>query len=175
MTELLTILTDEMATVVSAVKTALSLPVLDYQYGHIEELNITLKEYENGSNYDKKFPMIWLAEPFDTQKGYPALHGICDPDIFIFHKTEKQYKAKERMQKVYVPVIYPIYDELLRQIVKSVMFDHTDPSQIKHTIRKGYYWDEQQKIFNSTVDCLRISKLELRLFNKQDCTPISNF
>ena len=176
MSDVLTILTDEFATVVEAVKTALNLSVLEYQYGYIEELNVTLKEFENNpTKFDKKFPMIWLAEPFDTVKGEPELHGICDPDIFIFAKTKKEWKASKRMTEVFIPVIYPIYNELLKQIVLSTMFDHIDASMIKHTLRKGYYWDEQSKVFNSDVDCLRIRGMGLRLFNKQNCTPIKSF
>lgn len=180
------ILTEEMATVALAVQAALQAknvaagnpagwPVLNYQYGHVEELNETLKQYEKDpARYNLKFPLIWLAEPYEISIGEDGIYGIADPDIFIFNGTEKTWKAADRMTNNYTPILLPIYRELKKQIVISTVFNHTTVESIRHRVRKGYYWDEQQKIFNDAVDCLKISGTALRIHNKY-CTPTKSF
>jgi len=181
------ILTDELETVVTAVKAALQLKntlagqpagwsVLDYQYGYTEELNETLKQYAlDPEKYDKKFPLVWLAEPFEIERKDEGIYGTAAADIFIFNGTDKTWKAKDRMANNYIPVLYPIYRELLKQFVLSTVFSHTTIESIKHRIRKGYYWDDQQKIFIDAVDCLKVSIQALGIHNKQDCTPTKSF
>lgn len=171
------ILTDEMETIVAAVKAKLGLSVLNYQYGYIEELNETLKQYEaDPSKFDKKFPLVWLAEPFDTTRGEQGIYGTADPDIFIINKTEKTWKAKDRMDNNYKTVLYPIYRELLNQIVSSVVFNHLLIATIKHKVTKGYYWGEGQKaVLNDAVDCLKIGSTRLRICDNPNCTTFQTF
>lgn len=169
------ILTDELETIVTAVKTALGISVLNYQYGYLPELNETLKQMEGDpAKFAGKFPLVWLAEPYEIARNTTGIYGIANPDIFIFMATDKTYKAKDRMNNVYKPVLYPVYRELLNQIVLSPVFQHPLVSDIKHTVRKGYYWDEQRQVFNDAVDCLKISGLSLRINDKQNCTFFTN-
>lgn len=171
------ILTDEMETIVAAVKTALGISVLNYQYGYIEELNETLKQYEaDPVKFEQKFPLVWLAEPFDTERGDKEVYGESNPDIFIINTTTKTWKAKERMDNNYKPILYPIYRSLLDQLVLSVVFNHVSVDSIPHKVTKGYYWGEAQKsVLNDTVDCLKIKFPKIRIHNKQECSPINSF
>jgi hypothetical protein len=171
------ILTDEMATVVTAVKTALSIAVLNYQFGYVMELNETLKQYEaDPSKFDKKFPLVWLAEPYSIIRGQKNIYGIADVDLFIINTTNKEWKATERMDNNYKPVIFPIYRQLLQEIVNSPVFDKISQADMQHSITKGYYWGEaQQSVLNDAVDCLKIGSLKLRINNNQNCTPFKSF
>lgn len=171
------ILTDEMATVVAAVKTALLLDVLNYQFGYIEELNETLVQYEaDPVKYNKKFPLVWLAEPYTTVRGLPNVFGKAKPDIFIINSTTIEWKAAERMENNYKPILFPIYRELLVQIFKAEAFSHQSVDSIQHSYTKGYYWGEkQQAVLNDAVDCLKIGAIELPIINKQDCIPLKSF
>lgn len=166
-----------MATIVTAVKTSLNLPVLNYQYGYIEELNETLKQMESDSNlYNQKLPLVWLAEPYDEDQGSdPAVYATANPDVFIFCKTDKTWKARDRMANSYKPVLYPIMTDLLNQIAGSEVFEQTIVENIKRKVRKGYYWDDQQRVFNDAVDCLRISFPALKISHKENCTILSSF
>lgn len=170
------ILTDEMETVVAAVKTALAISVLNYQYGYVEELNETLKQWESDpAKYQIKFPLVWLAEPFNTDRKIPGIYGTADVDLFIINNTTKDWKAKQRMDNNYKPVLYPIYRELLNQLVLSVVFEHITVESISHSVKKGYYWGENQKsVLNDAVDCLKIN-MSLRICNNENCTPNKSF
>lgn len=171
------ILTDEMATIVTAVKTALSLDVLNYQFGYIEELNETLAQYEaDPVRFNKKFPLVWLAEPFTIRRGIPNIFGIAKPDIFIINSTTIEWKAAQRMEENYKPILLPIYRELLKQIHLNEAISLQSVDGIQHTLTKGYYWGEAQKtVLNDAVDCLKIGAIELPINNKQDCTPLKSF
>lgn len=182
------ILTDEMGIIVAAVQAALQQanldagqpagwPVLNYQYGYIEELNETLQQYEaDPAKFDKKFPLFWLAEPYDTQRGVPGIFGTVNPRCYIINTTDKTWKATTRMENNYKPVLFPVYREWLRQLVISPVFSHQSVETISHRITKGYYWGEAQRsVLNDAVDCLMISSLTIRINNNINCTPFKNF
>lgn len=182
------ILTDELGTIVTAVQTALQLkntlagnpagwPVLNYQYGFVKELNETLKQYEaDPAKFDKKFPLIWLPEPFTTVHGEDGIYGTAEVDFFLIINTDKTYKAADRMAANYKPILYPVRRQLLIEIAASTVFDNNIADLMNHKTTKGYYWGEaQQTVLNDSVDCLHISGLKLRINNKQDCTPSKSF
>lgn len=170
------ILTDELETIVTVVKIGLSLSALNYQYGTVEELNETLQQLENDRDmYEGKFPLVWLPEPYTTDRGIVGIYGEANTDLFIINATEKTWKAPDRMTNNYKTVILPVYRRLLAEIVLSPVFDNNSVDTLKHSVTKGYYWDEQKKIFNDAVDCLKISGLKLRINDKQDCTPTKSF
>ena len=170
------ILTDEMETIVAAVKTALGLSVLNYQYGYITELNETLKQMEAApAQYQHKFPLVYLAEPFTISRGEERVFGTAKPDLFIINTTDKTWKAKQRMDNNYKPVLLPVYRQLLEEIKKSPVFQYLSTEKIVHTLTKGYYWGEnQQSVLNDAVDCLKIGGIELPVTHKSNCL-ISNF
>nr|MBA3971805.1 hypothetical protein [Bacteroidota bacterium] len=63
------ILVDEMDTLVASVKAELSLPVLNYQYGYLRELQETLIEYSKTIQYSAlKYPLVWLVQPFTVDR-----------------------------------------------------------------------------------------------------------
>lgn len=176
MTDTQFILTDELETVVAAVKAALGISVLNYQYGEVEELNETLKQFEQDPNkYDLKFPLIWVAEPYQVKRGDPSIFGTADVNVFVINSTQKTWKAKERMENNFKPVILPIYREFLKQIEVSMAFDHPYGRVPEHTTVNRYYLGEnRQSTLNDVVDAMKISGLKLRISEKQNCSPFTN-
>lgn len=164
------ILTDEMGTIVAAVKTALSLPVLNYQYGYVYELNETLKQMEaNPAMYDKKFPLVWLAEPYTEKRStYAYWADVLDMRMFIMSSTSKTVKSTDRMTDVFKPILLPIYRELIKQIDNSPVF--VKQKEVVHNKINRYYWGEaQQSVLNDPVDCIEISNLQLKIKNNPNC------
>lgn len=157
--------------ILKKVQTARSLPVLNYQYGYIEELNETLKQYTQNDRFEAlKFPLIWLAQPFfiDRNKSNLYFGDTRNLSIFIIMQTSANYKAQDRMTNVFKPILYPIYLELLNQIRKeSTVFDNE--YIIEHTLVDRYFWGEQQMYLNDKVDCIEISGMKLKINNK--CYP----
>lgn len=172
------ILTDELQTVTTAVKTELDIPVLNYQYGYVEELNETLKQWEASTTQSPlKFPLVWLAEPFTvnhSDKEVPG--GEADFELFIINKSSKEWKASQRMTNNFKPVIYPIYESLLNQIALSPVFNVTAKDFIKHKYTNRYYFGENNKsVLNDVVDCMRLSISKLPLTVKNCNTFLKSF
>lgn len=149
------------------VQQALGLPVLNYQYGYVTELNETLNEYnENPTFKPLKFPLVWLAQPFTIQKGDFNFDGKAKVDMFIFNKTDVNLKAADRMANNFKPVIYPIYDELIEQLSRSTAFLNQDDGAIKHETTDRYFWDGINPTITDIVDWMYIKGIELFIRNK---------
>src|SRR5688500_16342153 len=104
------ILVDVFAEIVAATRVALGLPVLNYQYGYVTELNETLKQYSETAEYAvKKFPLVWLQQPFTVERGTVGFFGeVKDLRLFIMNASEINLKASERLAGNFKTVIYPI-------------------------------------------------------------------
>lgn len=157
---------DEQSLIVQKVAVKLGIDI-GFHYGYIKELNETLVQYSKSpATYNKKFPLIWLVQPFTISIGEELGNygSIRDLRIFIIQQSEKNYKAAERMTKVFKPVLYPIYHELIAQMkVHSTIF-----FQGKHKMTDRYYWgDSQQTVLNDVVDCMELSQIELKVKNKR--------
>lgn len=176
MTDTQYILTDELEPVVAAVKAALGLSVLNYQYGEVEELNETLKQWEaDPVKYHLKFPLVWVAEPYQITIGEAGIYGTAEVNLFVINATQKTWKAKERMENNFKPVILPIYRELLKQIGMNVAFDHPFGRVPEHkTINRYYLGENRQSTLNDVVDAMKISGMKLRISEKQNCSPFTN-
>ena len=163
------ILVDELATIVTAVKTALALPVLNYQYGYVNELKETLATFDKTVTYSvQKFPLVYLVQPFtitrDSYRYFGKANGL---EIFIINETVQDKKAPARMTDNFKPVIYPIYRELLKQISLARCFQETTVSNIVHKTTDLYYWGEEQKekMINDVFDCMYVNGLNLNIKN----------
>lgn len=164
------ILVDELALVVAKVKAALSLPVLNYQYGYVEELNETLSQWSKSKDHASlKFPLIWVMQPFVIARGDKGFYGSVEGlKIFLINSTDPTLKAPERMTNNFKAVIYPIYRELMEQINRHKAFESS--YNRKHKFTDRYYWGEQQRsVLNDAVDCSEISALELKIKDNPNC------
>lgn len=179
------IMVDVMGEIAAAVKTALNLSVLNYQFGEEEELTETLQQWtqSKGNAADKsasKFPLFWFFQPFDIEKGIPGYYGrLKDAKIFLFEQSRKDYKADQRMANVYKSSIYPIYRETLNQILLHGAFTGTGVElgvgSIEHSVMDRYYFGGIETIIGDVVDCTIIHDLELFIYNNPNCSTFKNF
>jgi len=161
------ILVDELETVVTAVKTALNLSVLNYQYGYVTELNETLNEYNKEAEFRPlKFPLVWLAQPFPVKRDSFEYFGRATLDIFIFNRTDVNLKAVDRMTNNFKPTIYPVYRELIEQLSMHTAFMNEDDQAIRHETTDRYYWDGINQTMTDIVDWMYIKGIEITIKNK---------
>jgi hypothetical protein len=169
------IFVDEFKAIVLAVKTALNLNFLNYQYGYVREFNETMESWGKSSvDHVKKFPCVYLLQPFTYERGIVGFYGrFNNIRLFIItSEANKTKKAEERMTTNFKPVIYPIYRELLNQIDLSIAFSTQGVQRIKHNVTDRYYWgDSQQQFLNDAVDCMEINGMQLDMYDNQNCTP----
>jgi len=169
------IIVDEVGTIATSVKTELTLPVLNYQYGYVDELNEMLTQWaKDPASVSLKFPILWLEQPFTVVRTKPGetIYGTVDIRLFIIMQTDQNYKAAQRVTLVYKPIIWPIYRSLMKQIDLSLAFTTQSKDQIPHTFSDRYYWGaDTEKIFGDKVDCSIVSIFGIPISNNANCIP----
>ena len=175
-------LEDEFGPIVSAVSTAL-LPQLQlvnpritgvhYEFGHPLEIIETLTEKQSGTTQAfNRYPLVALfldIDPVD-RGGQVGIYAEYTLHMAIIHATEPNYKALQRKEKVFKPILDPIYTELFKQIGnRGDLFQIEDRELIQHRPVRRYYWGRQGlfgntgNIFNDAVDCIEIKNLKLKV------------
>ena len=170
------IVTDEFTGIVAALSTVLNVPdklnksVYSY-YGYVQELNESLIQLSESPNlFNKKFPLIWLAQPFTIVSDSIGVYGkIEELRIFIITDSRKEYKSKDRIANVYKPVLYPILYELFNQMGLCKAFAGYKPYQ-NYKITDHYYWGEDQKsVLNDVVDTIEVRFQNIKIQNNKNC------
>lgn len=94
---------------------------LYYEHGHILEINNTLIGKEKSINArNRKYPLIMLLQPF-TETVQDIGYNV-NLRLMICSSTKSDIKAQERYEKVFNPVLYPIYDSLMEALRRSKYF-----------------------------------------------------
>jgi hypothetical protein len=169
------ILVDEMGVIVNEVQAALSMPVLNYQYGYIKELNETLIQWSKSESFaSEKFPLVYMEQPFNIARGSSAgFFGTAEViRLFIMNETKKEWKAKDRMTNNFKPVIHPIVREILKQIDISVVFHTQSAEMIEHTFTDRYFFGEAMSFLVDAIDCSILTLRKLVIANNPNCTPV---
>ena len=165
------IVVDVMKDVVAAVAIKLGRPI-NYLYGYASELSETLQQWtEVPTHFDKKYPLVWLSQPFSIVQGKQvSIFGeIEELRLFIVTNSNKEYKAEQRMTINYKPVLYPIMQELQAQIVLSKALQvYNSTLNVKQMDR--YYWGvHQQTVLNDVVDIIELKITGIKIQNNLNC------
>lgn len=149
-----------------------------YMYGHPLEIIDTLSRKDSNDTYkSKKYPLIALFQDFTESMGQnqAVSSAVEDLNIIIAVNTSPDYTSKERYTNTFRPVLYPLYDLLIKHIIKSKWFNNVDPGLVPHRKidrlfwgRSGLYGNEGN-IFNDHIDAIEIQGLNLTLRLRQNC------
>ena len=144
-----------------------------YMYGHPKEIIKTLakKDRHDVQKYNK-YPIIALFQDFtETMGEHQAVQSrVEDLNIIIATNTSQDYTSAERYTKTFKPTLYPLYDLLIKHILKSKWFRNVDPGLVPHTKTDRVFWGRSDKnVFNDRLDAIEINNLTLELRLKQNC------
>lgn len=149
-----------------------------YMYGHpLEIINILAKKDTNDVHKFNKYPLIALFQDFtETMGANQAIpSAVQDLNIVIAMNTLPDYTAENRYDNTFRTVLYPLYDLLIKHIVKSKWFLNVDPGLVPHNKTDRLYWGRtglygnEGNIFNDYIDAIEIESLSLELRLKQNC------
>ena len=147
----------------------------NYQFGTLREIVDNLDKLGNLDN-SLKYPLVALIEPFSQKKGIFNVESIMTIRFLIATYTRKQLKADERLQLNFKPILFPIYEEFIRQTCKSAYFR---VEEIPHTLVNHFEIGRESlsgydgNVFNDHIDAIEIKDMELSLKRKQ--CKIKNF
>ena len=153
---------------------------IQFQFGHPKEIQQTLIEWSRDpSRKEVKTPLLILFLDFEEDKyGEDKTYiTVADVTIIIANETNRNYKAQERLENVFKPVLWPLYEAFIEECELSVLFDVDAKFHIPHKKTDHYFYaaDEakDQNVFAAYWDAIEITNLELKL-QEQDCSFTSN-
>lgn len=171
----------EFTSIVEAVSVKLTpqLQVIDpkitgvhYQYGHPLEIIKTLGNFDNGvASKFKKYPLVAFFLDSTVSRGELGLYGEQEINMAIIRACKNPNQtAKERDEFNFIPVLTPIYLELMEQIaLRGDLFKVQSAEQIPHRVTNRYYWGKDglwgndANIFNDWVDAIEINNMRLKI------------
>lgn len=138
-----------------------------YMYGHIAEIDARLQNMnKNPKKFDKKYPLVALR--LDTPG--KVINGIIHYklNVAIVVRTDKNYNAEQRDEKVFEPVLEPLYELFMEGLRQSADFmwggDQTYPPHTK--INRYYYGTPSatrniKNVFSDPLDAIELVDLEI--------------
>lgn len=147
---------------------------LQFSKSSFDELIETLAQKDGTSQQLKKYPIVHLVQDYTVQRGADiGFYGSTSLNIIIIHQTENTYKIEQRDEKVFKPVLWPIYYEFLAQLADSGWTGGNDTGEYRHAVTKRAFWGKRQlegraNKLNDYVDAIEINNLQVK-FNLKYC------
>ena len=155
---------------------------LNFLHGHPLEIVQVLQERLSSPDHkDLRFPLIALFRDFKITKGKKTeadIYGDTSLNLIIAMQTVAAYRADQRETLVFKPILYPIYNELLKQIKLSGFYS-VNYAGIEHDQTDRYYWGRSGlygntgNTFNDYLDAIEIENLRLKIKNNH-CKPFKS-
>ncbi|MCK5017843.1 MAG: hypothetical protein KAS32_12340 [Candidatus Peribacteraceae bacterium] len=143
-----------------------------YDYGTTTEVvNRLTKMTASTTEYDKKYPLIWLLIDDGTihEKITPqnsVKRAVQNLQIVICTQSNESFTTAERYTNIVEPILRPIYDSLMSNIKKSKLVSSAD-KKYEHDYYENLFWGRtglygrEGNIFNDRIDALIIDNLKL--------------
>lgn len=144
---------------------------VNYMAGPVKEIIKQLQEWNGTSLAQAKYPLVALIQPFDEVKGgRPDLDSIDRVRIIIARQSDPKWLTDYRYEVNFYPVLYRIYDELIKQLAYSPL-TASQVGKIPHTKKDWPYWDEgiDANPLNDWVDIIDIKDMKLNVRNTRIC------
>lgn len=160
---------------------------IHYLHGSEQEIVNTLVNMNMPQSQQlQKYPLIALVQDFGEDAGRDATsEGVFRPKkILICNQTPETGKAASRYTNNFKPILYPIYEELLRQLAAEPHYLTGSARTIRHSKwdhpfygREGLYGNISNAA-TDCLDCMELRNLELikrRSYCVSTNQPLKNF
>jgi len=142
-----------------------------YDYGHPADIIAELVQLSaTESNRFKKFPMIGLFLDLPQKRGKAVDSFSVRLNGFIAVGSTKTWTPIQRTQQSFVPLLHPIYDEFITQLLKHPAIVMPENRVIPHGYVERYQWGKggleyyengKKNIFNDFMDAIEFTDMEL--------------
>jgi hypothetical protein len=142
----------------------------EYLHGHpLEIINILSEKSANSRFKYEKYPLIALFQDF--KENVTITGRTVNLNILIITESKAVWNAPERYLNTFNPVLYPLWDLLIKNIKRSKYIDNKMELTYDKTDRlfwgkQGLYGTEAN-IFNDFIDAIEIENLKLEI--KETC------
>lgn len=153
-----------------------------YQYGRSIQILAELQKANGGISPASrmKYPLFALFQDFPERTGDTGYYtSVRFPKIVIATLTRSTDPVPKRYEETFKPILYPIYLEFIRQLVRHKNIVAVDPGAIPHI-----KWDRpgsqpaadktQAANFNDYVDAIEIQDLQLTFKQVNICKSLNS-
>lgn len=140
-----------------------------YQYGHLKDVRERLVAQSQANPMTRRYPLIWLIEDFEVVNSIPGIYGVSKVRIMILHDTQKEYTRQQREDRVFLPILIPIYNEFFVQM--SVIGSFMQYGPFSHRRVDRPHWGNPAEwlgfknyLFDEPLDGIEITELSLQIY-----------
>jgi len=140
---------------------------LYFMHGHPKEIVQRLADLGKGSETkDKKYPLVALFRDIKEKitQGAQGLNSKFKVHLVICVFTEAKYRADEREEKNFIPILHPIVEHLIQQLTESSEFGCPSIDELELEKWDRYFWGTQSmdaQILLDRVDAVEIENITL--------------
>jgi hypothetical protein len=147
-----------------------------YFFGHTIEINNTLSSYSKTPDFcEQKYPAIFLIMDFAEKRN--AKQGIeveTTLQLLIVADSNKDDRAVIRYEKVFKPVLYPIYEKFIKTLqndssVWCPLNGFIPHEKIDRPLISGMQvrtTNGTKNLFNDHLDAIEVSNLQLTILKQ---------
>lgn len=145
---------------------------INFEYGHYTDIQSRLQQYS--MEHRNIYPLFCLFEDFKTERGVEGLDGVSKLTAILLWPSKSTYTREQREAISFVPVLYPCYKEILKQIKYCGQFNVYDESMIKHAQVNRPHWGDpvlfevDGYLFGAALDGIELADLQLETY-LQNC------
>lgn len=152
-----------------------------FEFGTGVEIIETLQQKSNsttGKNFDK-YPLVAMF--LDVKESFGNKPGIYStiPSLrmAIINGTKAEYKAEQRDQFNFKPILTPILQNMLNVMYVHKALRNPGGLGFKYDATRNYYWgreglySKEGNIFNDKLDAIEINFRDLEI-NSSYCPPV---
>jgi hypothetical protein len=147
-----------------------------YQYGHITEIKNVLNTLsQTTAQREKKYPAILLLQDFSERKSYQMnIEAELSLQLLVVMGSHKDYPIRIRYDRVFKPILYPVYDCLIKVLNRdsrlATDYGGVPHNKIDRPNISGFQIRVQGKteqLFYDCLDAIEINNLNLKI--KKTC------
>lgn len=144
---------------------------LYFMHGHPKEIVAVLQSYTNSpAKKNQKYPLVALFRDI-KEKVNQQQYGLASTfkcRIVICTLTDPNLRADDREQRNFIPILLPIFEELLYQLSISAEFGTPTIEEMEVEKWDRYFWGSQavdKNILNDYIDAVEIESITLKNLN----------
>lgn len=120
-------------------------------------------------NNPDKLPSIVILRPYDEIVSGGGIMEVTIPKTIIVCAYDKEDNLTDREEITEKPVLFPVYEEYLKQIAKHQFVVDGEWTNINHTRTFFPGWQPADSQLDLYLDAIIISNLKIKFFTPLNC------
>jgi hypothetical protein len=145
----------------------------NFLYGHPVDVLQALVDLDKDPVLSAtRYPVICLFQDLpEANNAQVGINFSANLHFIIATSTEASYRAPERYEKSFKPILYPMYEAFKLALFESGYFMLVNEDQIQHTKKDRVYWGRNGlygvdgNIFADKIDAIELTNVKLQTYS----------